>query len=121
MKKSILLFTVVLSFLFNYLNGQTVYITKTGEKYHQGDCRYLSHSKYEIELKNAIDQGYEACKVCKPSQTVQTKKENTGANSSTETQAKNATSTQCTGTTKAGNQCKHMTKSKNRLCWQHGG
>ena len=43
-----------------------VYITKTGEKYHRGDCRYLKKSKIEITLKDAKKKGYEPCKVCKP-------------------------------------------------------
>lgn len=45
---------------------QTVYITRTGEKYHRGDCRYLSKSKIAIKRKDAIARGYNACKVCKP-------------------------------------------------------
>ena len=45
---------------------EVVYITNTGEKYHKGSCRYLSNSKIEIDLDEAIDKGYEACKVCKP-------------------------------------------------------
>jgi hypothetical protein len=44
----------------------TVYITKTGAKYHNASCRYLRQSKIEIAKKKAIAQGYEACKVCKP-------------------------------------------------------
>ena len=30
-------------------------------------------------------------------------------------------STQCSGTTKKGTRCKHMTRSSNGLCYQHGG
>ena len=47
---------------------QTVYITKTGKKYHTATCRYLSRSKYSISLKDAKAQGYTACSVCKPPQ-----------------------------------------------------
>lgn len=45
---------------------QTVYITKTGTKYHAGGCRYLKHSKIEISKSKAIKAGYGACKVCAP-------------------------------------------------------
>lgn len=45
---------------------QTVYITKTGKKYHKGSCRYLSNSKIEIKKSKAVEAGYDACKVCKP-------------------------------------------------------
>jgi endonuclease G len=34
---------------------------------------------------------------------------------------KKSTSVQCSGTTKAGNRCKHMTYSPNGSCYQHGG
>lgn len=44
----------------------TVYITKTGEKYHRAECRYLSKSKIPIKKSDAIAKGYEPCKVCKP-------------------------------------------------------
>jgi competence protein ComEC len=47
---------------------QTVYITNTGKKYHTATCRYLSHSKIPISLKDAKAQGYTACSVCKPPQ-----------------------------------------------------
>lgn len=45
---------------------QTVYITKTGKKYHGDGCRYLKHSKIEIAKSKAVKAGYEACLVCKP-------------------------------------------------------
>ncbi|MBV9925668.1 MAG: hypothetical protein JOZ96_11675 [Acidobacteria bacterium] len=44
----------------------TVFVTDTGERYHRGDCRYLSRSKHAISLKEAKRQGYTPCKVCKP-------------------------------------------------------
>ncbi len=46
--------------------GSFVYITDTGSKYHQDGCRYLSESKIEISLADAIAQGYEPCSVCDP-------------------------------------------------------
>ena len=44
----------------------TVYITKTGKKYHLDGCRSLSHSKIKTTLKEAKANGYTACKVCHP-------------------------------------------------------
>jgi competence protein ComEC len=44
----------------------TVYITKTGEKYHRSGCRYLKKSKIAIKLSKAKKRGYKPCKVCKP-------------------------------------------------------
>lgn len=43
-----------------------VYITNSGEKYHRDGCRYLRKSQIEISREDAIAQGYEPCKVCKP-------------------------------------------------------
>lgn len=44
----------------------TVYVTRTGEKYHRRNCRYLSRSKITTTKSKAIKDGYGACKVCKP-------------------------------------------------------
>ncbi|HUT05011.1 MAG TPA: thermonuclease family protein [bacterium] len=44
----------------------TVYITRTGSKYHRGNCRYLRTSKIPISLAEAKRMGYTPCKVCKP-------------------------------------------------------
>lgn len=44
----------------------TVYITKTGEKYHQAGCRYLSSSMIPIALSAAKTRGYTPCSVCNP-------------------------------------------------------
>ena len=47
--------------------GVTVYITKTGAKYHRLGCRYLSKSCIPIKLKDA-QLGYSPCSVCRPPQ-----------------------------------------------------
>jgi len=43
----------------------TVYITRTGKKYHQVGCRYLSKSQKPISLKDAKVR-YSPCSVCNP-------------------------------------------------------
>lgn len=43
---------------------KTVYVTRTGTKYHKGSCQYLRDSKIEIPLSEAIANGYTACSVC---------------------------------------------------------
>jgi len=45
----------------------TVYITRTGKKYHLAGCRYLK-SKIKTTVKEAHANGYTACKVCHPPQ-----------------------------------------------------
>jgi hypothetical protein len=44
----------------------TVYITRTGEKYHRAGCRYLSKSMIPMALETAKARGYTPCSVCKP-------------------------------------------------------
>ena len=61
----ILLFFISIAFISN-IDAQTVYTTKTGEKYHKGSCKYLKYSKKEITLKKAKSLGYTSCSVCKP-------------------------------------------------------
>lgn len=46
--------------------GATVYRGKTGNKYHRQDCRTLKGGGTAITLDEAISQGREACKICKP-------------------------------------------------------
>jgi len=44
----------------------TLYITRTGKKYHRGSCRYLRQNKIAISLSDAKRRGYTPCKVCRP-------------------------------------------------------
>lgn len=44
----------------------TVYITKSGSKYHSAGCRYLSKSMIPIAITDAVARGYGACSVCGP-------------------------------------------------------
>lgn len=45
---------------------QTVYITRTGKRYHTATCRYLLHSKIPVPLKDAQANAYTPCSVCHP-------------------------------------------------------
>ena len=45
-------------------NSQTVYITKTGKKYHNEGCSSLKKSKIAISLSEAEAKGYTPCKNC---------------------------------------------------------
>jgi hypothetical protein len=97
------------------VSAQTVYITKSGQKYHTSDCRYLSHSKIAIELKEAIQNGYDACSVCNPPVST------SSTSQPLKSESKSSSAVQCAATTRAGTRCKRMTKSPNGYCWQHGG
>jgi endonuclease YncB( thermonuclease family) len=43
-----------------------VFITRTGQKYHQTHCQHLLQSKIPVTLSEAVQMGYEPCSVCKP-------------------------------------------------------
>lgn len=43
----------------------TVYVTRTGQKYHRDGCRHLARSKYPMPLSEA-KRAYDPCKVCSP-------------------------------------------------------
>jgi len=46
--------------------NDTVYITRTGTKYHSAGCRYLARSSIPIPRKDAIARGHTACSICNP-------------------------------------------------------
>jgi len=48
--------------------AETVYVTRTGKRYHREGCRYLASSKIPMTLKDAKAHGYTPCKVCRPPQ-----------------------------------------------------
>jgi endonuclease YncB( thermonuclease family) len=47
------------------LQDATVYVTRTGEKYHTGSCRHLSKSRIPVSIAEAR-QRYSPCSVCNP-------------------------------------------------------
>ncbi len=47
--------------------GVTVYVTRTGRKYHRGSCSYLRKSKIPMSLK-AAKASYGPCSRCRPPQ-----------------------------------------------------
>lgn len=46
--------------------SKTVYITKTGKKYHKDGCSSLSKSKIAIDKDEAENKGYTPCSKCNP-------------------------------------------------------
>lgn len=43
-----------------------VFITRTGKKYHRGDCQHLAKGAAKMSRAQAQREGYTACDVCKP-------------------------------------------------------
>ncbi len=44
----------------------TVYVTKSGKKYHTSECRYVLGKQIPISRQEAVNEGYEPCRRCKP-------------------------------------------------------
>ncbi|MGN6298184.1 MAG: hypothetical protein ACTHM7_15450 [Ginsengibacter sp.] len=120
MKKHLLLLLVFFSLSVCHAFSQTVYITKTGKKYHVQTCGYLSRSSIAISLSDAIAAGYTPCSVCDPPVKV-TDGNFQKLSASPGVTARRAIAVQCSAKTQSGTRCKRMTKSPNGLCWQHGG
>lgn len=123
--RSLILLLVFFACVASDAQAQTVFITKTGTKYHKESCRYLRYSKVAITLKKAKDRGYQACKVCKPPQALKNDENSNSEDSFSDTSQekksplKNVIAKQCSGTTKAGLRCKRITKNTSGKCWQH--
>lgn len=108
------------------LQAQTVFITKTGVKYHKESCRYAK-TGWAATLTDAKKRGLTACLVCKPSSTEAGEAKplplSAGPKNvepSKETKPAQATSTQCRATTKAGARCSRKSAAGSNYCWQHG-
>lgn len=135
----VLLSLVLLLFVSAATLAQTVYVTRTGAKYHRGTCRYLHSSKIPTTLANA-KESYTACSVCRPPTEVteeeqeqvkieEVEEENASPKvpAKTTPSAKPATSPpttvskarQCSASTKSGLRCKRTTTSSSGKCWQH--
>lgn len=72
-KKVIIIFSIILSIILLCFNTyatdritETVYVTKTGSKFHAYGCDYLDGQPIKTTLSKAIEAGYAPCKVCNP-------------------------------------------------------
>ena len=113
--------------LASQLSAQTVFVTKTGAKYHKESCRYAK-TGWASDLAAAKKRGLTACLVCKPSsketgeaKPVPLSAEPKKVEPSKETKPAQATSTQCKATTKAGARCSRKSAAGSSYCWQHDG
>jgi len=104
-----------------YSQAQTVYITRTGHKYHRQNCRYLRYSSYPISTSEAKERGYTACLVCSPAKeaTQLTQEKTETPVTSDQSPQKTYSSSQCTAATKSGARCRRMTTNASGRCWQH--
>ena len=117
--KKLLLFTFLSLFFVSFLYAQTVYITKTGKKYHTENCSYLRKSSIPIDLKDAVGRGYTPCSRCSPpiltGENRQEKIQDQVLNNSNN----NSDDGRCQAITKAGTRCKRKAQPGSKYCWQH--
>lgn len=95
----------------------TVYITRTGTKYHRAGCRYLARSAIPIALSEAAT-AYGACSVCDaPTLSSPSQQPSSQINQ----QSQPSSPGRCQAITKKGTQCKRNARPGSAYCWQHGG
>ena len=107
------MFRILFLLLFSVsVKAQNVYKTPSGAKYHLASCRMVKNVSEKISLDQAAKLGLTPCKICSPgiiSNSVMAPKSTQGQSGTV----------QCSGYTKAGNRCKHMTSIGNGYCYQY--
>jgi len=114
----------------NNIAKSTVYITKTGEFYHLGECTYSGRSKIPKTLYNVVQKGYRPCSKCAPPVLFDSLRiinqdyryyapENTERANQTDSSNKNDVKRRCIAITRKGTQCKRITKRLSNKCFQH--
>jgi hypothetical protein len=119
-------FIAVLQFLFcSALLAQTVYVTKTGKKYHTSNCSSLRSSSIPITLSEANQKGYGPCSRCDPPIYSETNNQDNKSNLLDDSKLReklsstSTTSSQCIAITKKGTQCSRNAQEGSDFCWQH--
>jgi hypothetical protein len=97
----------------------TVFVTKTGAKYHRDGCQYLRQSQIAIELDRAIAQGSTPCSRCRPPQGNPGSDAREPRRDPPARSAPSRASAQCAATTKKGTRCKRTASAGGSYCWQH--
>lgn len=104
----------ILLYLTVSVNGQTVYRTPSGNKFHTASCRMVKNVSSALSVNKALEIGLQPCKICSSGQTsgygiASTPKKINGIDKGN----------QCLGRTKKGTRCKHYTSIGNDYCFQH--
>lgn len=70
MKKHFLAALAIFLFVSANIVAQTVFVSKTGQFYHKGNCTKPGTRSTRLPLGEAIQLGYTPCSTCKPPRTV---------------------------------------------------
>ena len=100
----------------------TVYVTRTGAKYHRATCSSLRSSSIPMALSEAV-QSYSSCSRCNPPSPSANSSDaaslNTSGTATPRVQSYSGSKAQCLGITKKGLQCKRTTSDPSGYCYQH--
>jgi hypothetical protein len=104
-------------------DDETVYVTRTGAKYHRASCSSLRSSSIPMKLSEAAVR-YGPCSRCSPPTLKQPAKVD-DADSITlkepaKTKSQPAAAGRCQAMTRKGTQCSRRAKAGSSYCWQHG-
>ncbi len=91
---------------------ETVYVTRTGKKFHKVGCQYLRKSCIAIKKAKAVRLNYSPCSKCYGKSYRLDKKKKY-------VKPVSYTSVQCSGITKKGRRCRRKTTHSSGYCWQH--
>jgi hypothetical protein len=97
----------------------TVYVTKSGEKYHSASCPYLGKSSVAMPLEKARGAGYAPCSRCQAPPTHEGAESRERASKAGRGRS-TSKSKQCAAMTEEGTRCKRKAASGSSYCWQHG-
>ena len=105
--------------------AETVYVTKTGAKYHRAGCVSLRSSSIPMPLSEAAGK-YGACKICKPpvpgaAPPAAAAPAIAVSSAPSPAPVERAVSSARCQATKKGTQCSRSAKPGSSYCWQHGG
>lgn len=111
-----LFLTLALILVVLSANGQDVYKTPSGKKYHLSSCRMVENVSKKLAGTSDINSyGLTPCKICKPPVINGLQNNYSGANKA----VGESESVQCKGKTQKGTRCKHKTRLANGYCYQH--
>ena len=105
-----------LSFPTFDIQGQDIYKTPSGEKYHLSSCRMVVNvSKKLVNEPDISKYGLQPCKICRPPVRQSLVSNYAGNNKA----SGESNAVQCLGYTKQGIRCEHKTRIANGYCYQH--
>jgi len=116
MIRSTLIAFVFLHFFVFRGNGQDLYKTPSGEKYHLASCRMVVNvSKKLVNNDDLANSNLQPCKICNPPARQSLVNNYSGKNKA----VGESNSVRCNGYTQAGTRCEHKTSIANGYCYQH--